>query len=536
MEEDPHDFYLGDIYARISRPFDCFLSTQAERDCREEIGRYHERIREISKGWHHLRYLADFMTVSTVPLRCRTLTPEDRHERLNRVNISVIEYGDELSSQDLRTPDGLNEFLDNLSHERAAPKHRLLVVQDLSTRMIEKLGSAFDIEPGFFRSHIGDYVWLNTRDPQAELPDLKSFSVKSNYFSAQYVSPRYFENRDQLNAAKAQAESFNILRRVDHDGRFKDWSDMPGSDVGLVRNKVSLWVRPNKGAEQGWLGVLLVDPTIDHGFPLWSGYGNFHPPPSLNTALERVTFPTYGNSVQEFLFWTLNRANTQPNTPPPSPDVLPSAFFTMIGAQWILMCEYINTRLGQVEWETELGLSHLYAQDFDHTLKTLLMWRRRLPIYHSFVERLISRLSVRYESTDSSPTSETWKDILTNFADILHRLEGYHCRADKIMAVSMAVTAREESKKATQESHAITRVSYLAFVFVPLNFWAAFFSMSGEFPVRTYWIYGAIAVPITVCVLGLLVFASSMGRWWRTIKEEKGKMWERKERVFRGGV
>jgi hypothetical protein len=32
MEEDPHDFYLGDIYARISRPFDCFLSTQAERE------------------------------------------------------------------------------------------------------------------------------------------------------------------------------------------------------------------------------------------------------------------------------------------------------------------------------------------------------------------------------------------------------------------------------------------------------------------------------------------------------------------------
>ncbi len=200
------------------------------------------------------------------------------------------------------------------------------------------------------------------------------------------------------------------------------------------------------------------------------------------------------------------------------------------------MCEYINTRLGQVEWETELGLSNLYAQDFDHTLKTLLMWRRRLPIYHSFVERLISRLSVRFESKDSIPTSEAWKDVLTNFEDILHRLEVLHCRADKIMAVSMAVTAREESKKATQESHAITRVSYLAFVFVPLNFWAAFFSMSGEFPVRTYWIYGAIAVPITVCVLGLLVFASRMGQWWRTMKEEKAKIWARKENVFTGGV
>jgi hypothetical protein len=61
--------------------------------------------------------------------------------------------------------------------------------------------------------------------------------------------------------------------------------DMPGSDVGLVRSKVSLWIRPNKGEDQPWLGsvliaapqlnadqvkgILLVDPTIAHGFPLW---------------------------------------------------------------------------------------------------------------------------------------------------------------------------------------------------------------------------------------------------------------------------
>jgi hypothetical protein len=32
MEEGPYDFYLGDIYARISRPFDCFLSTRAEKE------------------------------------------------------------------------------------------------------------------------------------------------------------------------------------------------------------------------------------------------------------------------------------------------------------------------------------------------------------------------------------------------------------------------------------------------------------------------------------------------------------------------
>lgn len=218
---------------------------------------YHTRIRDISRGWPHLRYLSDFMTVSTVPLRSKDLLRGERQDRLNRIDIAVIEYDDELSTKYLKDPKQLDEFLDGLKDDAEAKKPRLLVVSDLSTLMIEKLGSEFDIEPGFFRSHIGDYVWLNTRDPQAEIPDLESFSRQSNYFSMQYVSPRYFENEDQLAAAKKQAEGFNVLRRVDHDGRFKSWSDKSGSDVGLVRCKMSFWVRPERGPEEAWLGKSL---------------------------------------------------------------------------------------------------------------------------------------------------------------------------------------------------------------------------------------------------------------------------------------
>jgi len=515
------------------------LESNLLTQCREIPGQYQKHIRRISRGWHHLRYLADFMTVSTVPLRYKNLSSEERLERLNRVNVTIIEYGSQLSSLQLNTPAKLDHYFSGLNQNRDFAKGRLIVIQDLSTFMIEKIGSAFDVEPGFFRSHLGDYVWLNTRDPQAEIPDLEAISQKSNYFSIQYVQPRYFSSPESLERAKRQAESFNVLRRIDHDGRFKSWSDMPGSDVGLVRGKVSLWSRPQNGSHSGWLGkhltscylttiliesgILLVDPPITHGHALWSGYGNFHPPPSLSISNDEISSPPYGQpAVQQFIYWTLNQAHSKQNAIPPSPELLPVSFFTMICAQWILMCEYINTRLGQIEWEIELGLSHLYSQDFDQTVKTLLAWRRRLPIYHTFVERSIARLSVRYSSTGSTSPFDSWKDILTNLHDILHRLEILHCRADKIMAVSMAVTAREESKKATQESHAITRVSYLAFTFVPLSFWTSFFSMSGEFPLHTYWIYAAVALPITACAITILAFAGSIGKIGRKILENWG--------------
>jgi Mg2+ and Co2+ transporter CorA len=261
---------------------------------------------------------------------------------------------------------------------------------------------------------------------------------------------------------------------------------------------------------------------ISHGFPLWAGYGNFLPPPSIGTSEEDISFPPYeGSAVQEFVFWTLNQARAIPNTPPSSPDYLPIAFFTMVCAQWIIMCEYVNTRLGQIEYEIELGLSHLYSHDFDHTVKALLKWKRRMPIYHAFVERSVSRISARFKLKEDSESSNSWNDVVTNLRDILHRLEILHGRADKIMTVAMAVTAREESKKATQESHAITRVSYLAFIFVPLGFLSSFFSMSGEFPVKTYWIYAAIALPVSVCALVGLMFAGNFGKWLRRVRKER---------------
>lgn len=191
------------------------------------------------------------MTVSTVPLRFKTLTTEEREERLHRVDVTVIEYGSEIGCRHLTSPEELDNYLADPNNED--PTGRLLVLQDLSTCMIEKVGAKFDIEPGFFRTHIGDYTWLNTRDPQAEIPNMEALSKKSNYFHVQYVQPRYFATQESLDKARKQADSFNVLRRIDYDERFKSWSDVSGSDVGLVRSKASLWVGPSRSGT-GWLG------------------------------------------------------------------------------------------------------------------------------------------------------------------------------------------------------------------------------------------------------------------------------------------
>jgi hypothetical protein len=208
-------------------------------------------------SWHHLRYLVDIMETSTVPVKAKWLVPEDQRERHNRVRLCSLEWsqGTAISRRDYSNVEDLNRILESSYYDYKVPGARLIVVEDLSSAVIEALGSSFDIDPRFFRAHFGDYTWFNVRDPWVELPELASAWRQRSFFNMRYVQGRYFENRSSIANGQAQAGAFNVLRRIDHDGKPEPWPDLPGSDVGLVRSKISLWVRPNKPGESGWLGT-----------------------------------------------------------------------------------------------------------------------------------------------------------------------------------------------------------------------------------------------------------------------------------------
>lgn len=60
-----------------------------------------------------------------------------------------------------------------------------------------------------------------------------------------------------------------MLRRVDKDGNWVPDVDIPNSDVGLVRSRMSFWVRPNKSGEKGVLGKSHLSYSSDHECSLY---------------------------------------------------------------------------------------------------------------------------------------------------------------------------------------------------------------------------------------------------------------------------
>lgn len=191
-----------------------------------------------------------------MPVKNKLLVADDRQERRERVHVVILdfEYGKGLATYEFRSHGDLVHFLSSNDWKDEKGHVRLFVVEDLSSAVIELLGSRFDIDPCFFRAHLSDYVWYNMRDPWFKMPLIYSRLVSNAHFTLRYLQPRYFGNKDSIETAKQQIGAFNVLRRIDFDVSNKTWADLKGSAVGLVRSSKSCWVRPKNSAGEGWLG------------------------------------------------------------------------------------------------------------------------------------------------------------------------------------------------------------------------------------------------------------------------------------------
>ena len=100
-------------------------------------------------------------------------------------------------------------------------------------------------------------------------------------------------------------------------------------------------------------------------------------------------------------------------------------------------------------------------------------------------------------------------DLQRDYEIILSAVEELLIRADRNMAVAMAVMSIEESKKAVEQNRSLTRLTWLAVIFVPLSFTASLFSMNADLLKlkHTLGIFFAVAVSLTELVLFVIRYA-----------------------------
>jgi len=173
-----------------------------------------------------------------------------------------------------------------------------------------------------------------------------------------------------------------------------------------------------------------------------------------------------------------------------------SPIYSFIASQWLLVFDYITTHLSQIEWELEHSPFPTF-RSLDQTLSKLHPWRRRMPMIKGFIKASVGTLNHRHASSEAN-SKEHWSPVLKDTERLLERYEELQKRLYSL-AVLTAIMSIEENKKLMSNTQEVTRLTYPAFLFIPLSQVSGFLGMNEDFPsggAAMYWIFSVISIPL----------------------------------------
>ncbi|KAF5569395.1 hypothetical protein FPHYL_2211 [Fusarium phyllophilum] len=533
-----HDSQLGDAYQDEMKEKVRGLLKENWRPPTDQ-GPYLGYVKSLSKSWPQLELLYDFMEVGTIPTRwCifpreekdknkkpRYTYPEAEKEaeqsrRASRINVALIKFqatgNPDLPIEQFKPDSGAGdvektkERLRNAASSKnkriSAEAFRLFVVEDLSRDVIEILGSELSIDPRFFRAHITDYVWNNIRDRWREPSILQVDTKGQSWFQLRLIRSRYFQNQKELTTAQEQVNDFNIMRRLDADKNQIFWDKDPDptmwerlagessqdkgrvdAKVGHMRSRATFWLNT-----ESTIGVLLLEPTPEAGYPLWRGYPNwdelpkFSPnytyqdpipdqadlqiPPSLRSRDDNNPMSWF----EDYIFWAQrSTSSTKPSNSENGNRKLAipiQCLLHLVCGEWLTFADYLNARLNQIDWGIVNPSFFPESGGTDHqkqSLRKLHFWRRWVPQARDMLQ-----------ATMSQPTGEKDSEVTKYFElyekdleAIKKRLEDYETRIDRLSTVVNSTISLTDASNTS-------RLTILASFFIPPSLVAALLSMN----------------------------------------------------------
>ncbi|KAK5716895.1 hypothetical protein LTR17_016267 [Elasticomyces elasticus] len=534
-------YYIGDAYEESK----CAMNWAIVDDGRPRP--YLDFIKRISKDLPHLEYLAHWMEVTCAPPKWKFIEkcPANREERAAKCNVCVLDFedGKAVNNATYQSTASLNARLNTPLPTAEQPPIRLIISEDLSRDVVELLGSKYDVDPLFFRSHIGDYLFHNTRDPWVELPDLDVIARQRCHFNVQYLRARYFKTDESFKNAEQESGSFNVLRRLDSDRSRKRLQntllDLSGASVTLTRSKTSLWVKPGRNPEDPIVAILLVDPTVSEGHPQWGGYNPFDNTPSMHS-LEPVSAPSYRSLFEDVIYWSSRMGTQELAEVRADPKSISVPMLRLVLADWHTVGKYMNTMLAKLLWEFE---SPHWAGDrvgrIEETSRKISPFRRNMAYYQQMIAESIDRVFQRPDDlrTRLPPTDFAQPRPSHGLASLLHdfhlvqqlmvgnqqRLEMIQTTGNDTINLEETRLAGQHNERAVRQNQSLGRLTVLATFFIPLNFTSSFLSMSPDFKAatQTIWIFFAIGVPLTIFALVAVDLSHPqkggvIRKWWRS--------------------
>lgn len=210
-------------------------------------------------------------------------------------------------------------------------------------------------------------------------------------------------------------------------------------------------------------------------------------------------------SMFDDIVWYWSRAANDEQISSVQNDVAMSAIFLkkIVASNWNVMLEFVWAKLSEFEralGRPKIGRTGGQQEPLHHLagiLTDVSLFRRRLLWYLDEVES-----SLRSEGIDINKKSD---DEGTELLSVFERLQGFKEKVESLTSVVTGMLSVRQADMSQRETKLVSRLTFVALVFIPLSFTASIFSMGGDFLPGSshFWVYFAAAVPMTLVILAL---------------------------------
>lgn len=180
------------------------------------------------------------------------------------------------------------------------------------------------------------------------------------------------------------------------------------------------------------------------------------------------------------------------------PSILSLGYYPirMVLAEWILYTLLMSRYLKYYEYTLHDIENRLHDSD----IIDLQRWRRRsmqsrqkLILLSEFIDYWLQQES----------NKQPWDFILKDIKHVSSQLEHYSRSLENMVPVATSMVQLLDSRRSIQEAANVSRLTFIALVFVPLSWVASLFSMSEDYSPghKSFWVYFATALPVMILVL-----------------------------------
>jgi hypothetical protein len=229
--------------------------------------------------------------------------------------------------------------------------------------------------------------------------------------------------------------------------------------------------------------------------PFQGGYEDFSEHPSFFEADSGS--PGRVSLLEDLVYYW--EKEQPPAFQPDQPTLLSLTYYPLkiAAAEWVCYIAVMSHSIKQFEYSTEATFEEHGLRKIDSDLRSLEAWGRRCLQTSSKLQSAITFL--KYQ-TKGATELEDYSLMIRDFENIADLVTTYGRRLEIMVPVVTSVLQITDTRRSLKEAANVTRLTYLALLFVPLSFVASLFSMNGGVSAHDLAIYFAVALPLCAMV------------------------------------